>query len=238
MAESEVCVRTNHSAFLLHPDYRDQVSEAWFSPEYWGKRARPVSSGGRGGAWFVDAGGHQIVLRKYLRGGLMTRFSRSSYVFLGEQHVRSFAEFRLLNWLTEMQLPVPKPVAAWYRKVSPLHYQASIIIERIDDTTPLADLIGSLDDNGWRNLGVNLRRFHDAGVQHADLNCFNVLVRKGEFFLIDFDKGRIVPSLASARWKSANLERLARSLRKLAGVNAQERAWYFLMNGYNGSQEA
>ena len=238
MAESEICVRDNHSACLLHPDYLGQVSEAWFSPEYWGKLARPVSSGGRGGAWFVDADGHQVVLRKYLRGGLMTRLSRSSYVFLGEQHVRSFAEFRLLNWLTELELPVPKPVAAWYRRMSPLHYQASIIIERIDNTAPLADLIGSLDDNGWRNLGVNLRRFHDAGVKHADLNCFNVLVRGNEFFLIDFDKGQIVQSPASAGWKSANLERFARSLRKLAGAKTQERVWYFLMNGYNGSQEA
>ena len=85
---------------------------------------------------------------------------------------------------------------------------------------------------------MNLRRFHDAGVKHADLNCFNVLVRGNEFFLIDFDKGQIVQSPASAGWKSANLERFARSLRKLAGAKTQERVWYFLMNGYNGSQEA
>lgn len=236
MAESEIYLRENGSRLLVHPDYRNEVTGAWFNPGYWGDRARPVSSGGRGGAWFITAGSQKVVLREYLRGGLIAKISRKAYVFTGESAVRSFAEFRLLNQLVGMALPVPRPVAAWYRKTSLLRYQAALIIEKLERTTPLAELITSLDDGAWQRLGGTVRRFHDAGVRHADLNCFNVLVRDGEFFLIDFDKGRIIDGNASARWKAANLERFARSLRKVAGEAAQARVWEPFMHGYHGSQ--
>lgn len=236
MAESEIYLRENGSRLLVHPDYRDEVTVAWFNPGHWGDRARPVSSGGRGGAWFITAGSHNVVLREYLRGGLIAKISRNAYVFTGESAVRSFAEFRLLNQLVGMALPVPRPVAAWYRKTSLLRYQAALIIEKLERTTPLAELITSLDDGAWQRLGGTIRRFHDAGVRHADLNCFNVLVRDEDFFLIDFDKGRIMDEGAFARWKAANLERFARSLRKVAGEAAQARVWESFMHGYHGSQ--
>ena len=56
---------------LVHPDYRGRVTADWFNADYWGDKARPVSSGGRGGAWFVRAGDDRLVLREYRRGGLM-----------------------------------------------------------------------------------------------------------------------------------------------------------------------
>lgn len=177
-----------------------------------------------------------LVLREYRRGGLMAKISRNTYIFTGESAVRSFAEFRLLDHLVGMGLPVPRPVAASYRKTTPVNYQAALIIERLEEATPLADLIASLDDRAWQVLGGTIRRFHDAGVRHADLNCFNVLVRGGEFFLIDFDKGRIMEASSSTRWKDANLNRFARSLRKVAGAAAQVRVWEPFMHGYNGSQ--
>ncbi|MGF2736625.1 3-deoxy-D-manno-octulosonic acid kinase [Marinobacter sp. DUT-1] len=236
MAESEICLREEGSVLLVHPDYKGRVTVDWFRPGFWGAKAQPVSSGGRGGAWFIDTGTGQVVLREYRRGGLVARISEQSYVFTREQDVRSFAEFRLLNRLVGMGLPVPTPVAAWYRKGSVFLYQAAIIIERLADTTPLADLIPTLDVADWEVLGGTVRRFHDAGVRHADLNCFNVLVRDGTYFLIDFDKGRIMPGQAPEKWKASNLERFARSIRKVAGKSALDRVWDSFMNGYNGSQ--
>jgi len=236
MAESEICLRKDGSVLLVHPDYEGRVTVDWFRPGFWGTKAQPVSSGGRGGAWFIDTGTGQVVLREYRRGGLVARISEQSYVFTREQDVRSFAEFRLLNRLVDIGLPVPVPVAAWYRKGPAFLYQAAIIIERLEGTTPLAELIPTLDVADWEVLGATVRRFHDASVRHADLNCFNVLVRDGTYFLIDFDKGRIMPRQASGKWKASNLERFARSIRKVAGNSALERVWDSFMNGYNGSQ--
>ncbi|KAA1171621.1 3-deoxy-D-manno-octulosonic acid kinase [Marinobacter salinexigens] len=235
MADSEIIERHKGSALLVHPDYRGRVTAEWFSAEYWGDCARPVSSGGRGGAWFIEAGEVSLVLREYRRGGLAARISRKTYAYTKEAEVRSFSEFRLLDQLYRMGLPVPKPVGAWYRKRSPVQYQASIIIERLNDTVPLAELLEDLDLKDWTALGQVIRRFHDAGVRHADLNCFNVLVRGNVYYLIDFDKGSIVPPGSPLDWKSRNLERFARSIRKVAGDAVQARVWEPFMTGYNGS---
>lgn len=218
---------------LVHPDYRDRVTEDWFNAGFWRDQARPVSSGGRGGAWFLHAGEDRLVLREYRRGGLMAKFARYTYAYVRESDVRSFAEFRLLNTLIGLGLPVPRPVAAWYRKLSPFQYRAAIIIEQLEDTLPLADLILTLDGDAWASIGTTIRRFHDAGVMHADLNCFNVLVRGEDYFLIDFDKCRLMTENTPGRWKEANLERFSRSLIKVAGEKAREKVWDSFITGYN-----
>ncbi|WP_136631259.1 3-deoxy-D-manno-octulosonic acid kinase [Marinobacter salsuginis] len=238
MVESEICIRERASAMLIHPDYEGRVTQDWFNAATWGDQARPVSSGGRGGAWFLQAGEDKLVLREYRRGGLVAKFARYAYAFTREADVRSFAEFRLLNAMLSKGLPVPRPVAAWYRKLSPIQYRAAIIIERLENTSPLADLIAELDGDAWESIGETIRRFHDAGVMHADLNCFNVLVRDEEFFLIDFDKSRLTADSAPARWKEANLDRFSRSLVKVAGEHARAKVWSYFMNGYNRGMAA
>lgn len=45
MVESEICLRENGSALLVHPDYDGRVTADWFRPDYWAGQARPVSSG-------------------------------------------------------------------------------------------------------------------------------------------------------------------------------------------------
>ena len=236
MSEVEHRVETENGVFLLGSGYSEVgITAEWFDPEYWGTNARPVTSGGRGSAWFVDANGTPVVLRRYLRGGLAAKLLRSTYLFINEDSVRSFAELRLLEQLVDLQLPVPAPVAAWYGKTSGIYYQAGIIIERIAGALPLADQIEELPLDAWVVLGSLLRRFHDAGVKHADLNCYNILVRQSEFYLIDFDKGQLMRASASMQWKQASLERLARSVRKVAGESAQHRVWGSMMAGYERS---
>lgn len=220
---------------LVHPDYRGRITAHWFDPAYWGQSARPVSSGGRGGAWFLLAGEDRLVLREYRRGGLMAKVSQSSYGYTCESEVRSFAEFRLLKQLVYLALPVPRPVAAWYQKLSPIQYRAAIIIEQLENTTPLADLLETLDNQAWFLLGETIRQFHDSGVMHADLNCFNILVRDDHFFLIDFDKGAIKPANSASGWKDQNLARLHRSLVKVSGGEPlfPQQGWQSFLAGYS-----
>jgi 3-deoxy-D-manno-octulosonic acid kinase len=57
---------------------------------------------------------------------------------------------------------------------------------------------------------------HEAGVWHADLNAYNILLDpQGKAWLIDFDKGRVRPLLSAER-RRGNLLRLRRSLVKVA----------------------
>lgn len=237
MVESEICIRERGAAMLVHPAYQGRVTANWFDPAYWGPSARPVSSGGRGGAWFLQADEDKLVLRQYRRGGWMAKVSQNSYGYIRESEVRSFAEFRLLSQLIGLGLPVPRPVAAWYRKLSPIQYRAAIIIEELEGTTPLAELLEAMGSQAWASLGTTVRKFHDAGVMHADLNCFNVLVRDDKFFLIDFDKGAIKSANSAAGWKDQNLSRLHRSLVKVSGGEPLflRQGWQSFLDGYGQS---
>lgn len=234
MAEPLQCVSDNW-ACLIMPEHESGFSSGWFSETYWGTDAEPVSEGGRGGAWFIDAGDKHWVLRHYQRGGLIARLSRSSYVYTGLESTRAFAEFRLLTSLFQRGLPVPEPVAAGVQRLRGFRYRAAIVIKRIEDVSPLGVVAGQLPLQSWAQTGVMIRKFHDASVYHPDLNCFNILISGDQSYLIDFDKARYRMALFPD-WRHHTLERLRRSILKLPkdawpGYSLDE-AWDSLMTGY------
>ena len=207
-------------AILFDTQRTHHAESAWFDPVAWGGSAEPVASGGRGGAWFIDAPFGQAVLREYRRGGLAARVSRDRYVWHGADRTRSFAEFRLTRALQVLGLPVPRPIAAMYQRRG-ASYRAAILVERLKDVRSLAQL--AQDDPAgapWEKAGRLVARFHRAGLDHADLNAHNLLFDPaGKGWLIDFDKGELrIPATA---WRERNLRRLRRSLLKDRGSRTQ-----------------
>lgn len=208
----------------------------WFYPEAWGSAARPVDAGGRGGAWFVTAPGGELVLRFYQRGGFMAHLSSDAYLLLPGSENRAFAEFDLLQNMRARGLPVPPPVAAVFWPLAGVFYRAAILVERLDGAQPLPAVLGALGTSHWARVGRTLRRFHDEGIDHADLNGFNILWINGSVYVIDFDKGRQrAEGSTGARWQRRNLDRLHRSLRKLdwrVSPLGLDTAWEHLLAGY------
>ncbi len=197
-----------------------------FNPAHYGDRARPVDAGGRQAAWFVEGQGWQGVLRRYRRGGMIARISRDAYLWNGEARTRSFREYRLLTALRAQGLPVPAPLAAAYWRQGPI-YRAAIVVERIPGVRPLAQ---ALTEPLWQPVADAIVRMHRAGVWHADLNAFNILIgNDGRVWLIDFDRG--TQGALSERQRQANLDRLRRSLRKVAD-EAGDRFWMRLRDSY------
>lgn len=210
-----------HGAILFDNTRVPEARPEWFSPAWWNQRARPVASGGRGGAWFVDAPFGAAVLRRYLRGGLIAHFNRDRYFWRGAHRTRSFAEFRLSREMVAKGVPVPRPIAACYRREGHF-YQAAILIERIDDVRTLADRAAVAGDGApWEEAGRLIARLHRAGLDHADLNAHNLLFdTTGRGWVIDLDRGqRRIPSTG---WREGNLARLKRSLLKLRGARSVE----------------
>ncbi len=215
--------------------------DAPFAPELWAARGAlgPVTAG-RGAAWFLAAGREHWVLRHYRRGGLIARASRDCYLWCGERRVRAFREWRLLAYLSGLGLPVPRPIAAHYRRSGAL-YRCDLITQRITDAQPLSAVLGAapLADNSWRAVGAAVARLHAAGADHADLNAHNILVgdaaggAAGVISVIDFDRGRL---RTPADWTRGNLARLHRSLVKITGSLPPDRfpaaAWESLLAGY------
>ena len=203
-----------YGAILFDRTQVRQPDPQWFDPAYWVDAAQVVGEGGRGGAWFIDFGEGDAFLRHYLRGGLVAKLSHDAHLWRGIQHVRSFAEFRLLRVLRNKKLPVPMPFAAWYRREG-LHYRAAILMQRLPDVHSLGALAAD-EQAPWAAAGELVARFHRTGLDHADLNAHNILFDvAGQGWMIDFDRSRLrIPATA---WREANLLRLQRSLRKLAG---------------------
>lgn len=173
-----------------------------------------VGSGGRGSAWFVEAEFGRGVLRQYRRGGLVARLITDRYLYLGERRVRSLREFALLCRMSELGLPVPRPLAAGYLRRG-IAYRAAILVERIESARSLADQLRvSPDVPDWPAIGAALAQFHRCRVFHADLNAHNILMDgAGQVHVIDFDRGRIMAR--PGRWCLATLARLRRSLARV-----------------------
>lgn len=232
MEEPATSVRDGGAQALVAGPWQAFFEWGWFDPDWWGQKARPVDDGGRGSAWFIDARS-PLVLRRYQRGGLVARLSRSTYLYLGREQTRSFSEFRLLQYMNARGLPVPAPVAAATWRIGPIGYRAAILVERLHGTRALGSIAGTLGMETWQAVGRTIREFHDAGICHADLNCFNILLSDDRIYLIDFDKGQFKGT--GSGWREKNLQRLHRSLAKLAWPEAGptlEQAWAQLLQGY------
>ena len=192
-------------------------------------------TGGRGTVYFVAADNGQWALRHYRRGGLIGRWFDDHFIWLGEDRGRSFREWRLLARLRDMDLPVPQPVAAIYKRDG-LAYTAELVTVRIAGAKPLSQRMndGEVDASHWQAMGQCIRRFHDAGSYHADLTGHNILLDdNGDMHLLDFDRGDIRVGDA---WKASNLKRLYRSLRKISvqdlNTNLSEANWRSLIDAY------
>jgi len=211
-----------------------------FDAGFWKSRQALAGEAiGRGSAWFIDAPFGRAVLRRYLRGGWAAKLSRNRYVYTTVERSRPFKEFHLLADLYKLELPVPRPMAALCEH-SGLFSTGAIMTARIEAAQTLADSLagtgGGSEHKLWNSVGVCIRRFHDAGVWHADLNARNILLDpEGQVYLIDFDRAVYSPEKAVAG--KNNLERLKRSLHKICMAKElpqMESAWVQLVRGYHG----
>ena len=230
------------------------LSPEAFDPVLLSRRGQIVGEArGRGTAWFLSVQNRSWVLRHYRRGGLLRSLLRDRYLWRNEESTRPFAEWQLTYHLHRAGLPVPAPIAARYRKLG-FSYRGDIITERLPEVWSLAQALaaGPLSVLAWIAIGRCLRRFHELGVCHADLNAHNILLgnptqvptppepdpnlplpQHDRVFLIDFDRGSLrKPGL----WRDDNLVRLRRSLEKITWGLPPERFteddWHGLLDGY------
>jgi 3-deoxy-D-manno-octulosonic acid kinase len=224
-------------AMLYDTSRAGNAAASWFDAGWWSRRGEVrASAEGRGAAVFIDADGRRLVLRHYRRGGWIAKLSRDRYLWRSADLTRSFIEWHLLYMMHRAGLPVPKPIAACYRRTGRYGYSADLLTEQIPDVSSLATRLaaGALPLSGWIAIGRCLRRFHRDGVCHADLNAHNVLLNDAQqVWLVDFDRGRLRrPGL----WCDSNLTRLRRSIEKISAQLPPERFseadWASLLSGY------
>jgi 3-deoxy-D-manno-octulosonic acid kinase len=170
----------------------------------------PLDKGGRGAVDHFTFEGGAGVLRTYRRGGLVRHFLKDSYFFCN----RPLRELDVLQTLHDQGLAVPEPLGAawqnrggWYRGVL-----ATRLVTGADLIHYLAANPGDAE-HALKETGRLIRRMHDLGAFHADLNAGNILVGPEGVSLLDFDNARLLRAVSQLR-RARNLLRLRRSLDK------------------------
>lgn len=218
-------------------DIFTNVDDVSFNSRIWAQRSSIVGfAEGRGTTFFVQHQGQDFVLRHYQRGGLVAKISQEKYFWLGLQFTRPWQEWKLLEKMLNKGLPVPIPAAIQVNRKG-LLYTADLMMHRIPHSRTLMHILMSeeLTEGYWIAIGSIIRRFHEEGVYHSDLNSNNILIDDGgRCYLIDFDKCKIQkPKL---KWQKENLLRLKRSLNKILKNEDvfyfSEVNWRSLLRGY------
>ena len=223
-------------AMLYDASRVSNFAPAWFDPTYWQSRGELEGiAQGRGATHYFKTAGKSLVLRHYRRGGLVRHLSADKYFWRGEDNTRPFTEWQLTYRLHRAGLPVPAPIACRYVH-SGMTYRGDLITERLPTVGSLAECLrkGALSILTWILICRCVRRFHDLGVCHADLNAHNILLSEETVYLIDFDRCEL--RKAAGFWRDENLVRLRRSLEKTTYALPRDRFteadWHGLLDGY------
>jgi 3-deoxy-D-manno-octulosonic acid kinase len=230
----ENIIKTNKSCWIINnPDFDNAVNSQWFDDKYWLNQGRLLgASSGRGSAWMIKADNQKMMLRHYYRGGIPAKIIKDKYLWTGLDRTRSFSEFRLLNIMSDLNLPVPKPISAQVCKKG-LFYLANILIEYIPHDFTFAQTLNlETQKTIWQEIGSTIADFHHYGINHADLNANNILIGE-KVHLIDFDHSFQVA--VKRTWRYKNLKRLKRSIDKLTKQEFKSQSkqlWDLLLNAY------
>lgn len=207
-----VRVERNGRVALVHPEYRDAVADALLE----GKGCQASGHIGRGTLQRFPYDAGTAVLRRYRRGGFIRHFLKETYLFVN----RPLRELEVHRAAYDAGLSVPMPLGVSWDRRGPL-FRGAIASAELD-AVHLLDFLkqpGANLDETLDSCGAAIRRMHEAGIVHADLQIRNILLKNGQAYLIDFDNARR-KRIVSSRGRDKNLDRLRRSFER-TGVSLE-----------------
>jgi len=169
-------------------------------------------------------GGADLLIREYRRGGVLRFVNKNKHL----TPRRAMAEIRIGQDAAQRGIPVARAVAAII-EAKRLLWTCSLVTEEIQDAIDLAEYVCWLPATPPREIlsekrdiidavAKAIRKMHDAGLYHADLQARNILIRRTttgvDVFLIDLDKSFIRADLPE-RLRAQNIRRLNRSIMKM-----------------------
>lgn len=201
---------------------RDDAPEVADLLRRWARNDLPPARalpGGRGGVGaFLLRHDLPVVLRPYRRGGLMGRVNRSRYLGVAP---RPFRELRIAVAVAAAGVPTPEPLGAAVLWEAPGLYRGAFTTRELWGAANLWRFLqqapATQRGDACAAAAALVRRLHDAGALHPDLNLQNFLIRRAagglEAWLIDLDGVRFAS--VTPRHRQAAFARICRSIRRL-----------------------
>ena len=201
-----VRITSGRTTALVHPDYKDTVAPALLE----GTGCERADLSGRTTIYQFPYGAGTGLIRSYRRGGFARHFVKDGYVLAN----RPLRELRAHQHVYTEGLSVPIPLGVCWEKTGVVYRGkfASAKVDAIDLMRFLKNPPPNVDTVLIR-CGVQIRKMHELGVYHADLQLKNILVSDDTSYLIDFDNARVRAPLSKFD-RDRNLLRLRRSIQK------------------------
>ncbi len=200
------------------PEYLDHLASADIS-------SLPTAGRGRGTLRRLALpNGTSLLIRRYRRGGVFRAVNKEKYF----SPYRPLDEIRICREAAARGVPVARAVGAIV-EARPPFWLCSLATEEIKDVIDLGEYALWLPAAPTREImaekreiieavGKAVRKMHDAGLYHADLQVKNIMVRRSttgvEVFFVDLDKS-VIKDQISLKSRVRNLRRLNRSMMKM-----------------------
>ncbi len=230
-------VREGRDILACRPQDRDTLAGLGWTPA---SRPKLPRSALAGRAPLLELGS-SLLVRRSSHGGLL-RFAT------GERYLdpsRPFVEAALAERLAHAGVPTAPVVAARAQRLDPCGWRLELVVRRIADARDLGSIMESaratrrrLPPVLLRATGALVRRLHDLGFEHADLQPNNLLVQgapeRASLFVLDLDGSRFHESMEEGL-RARNLARLARFVARREardGISLSRSDWLRVLRGY------
>jgi len=250
--EAYEILKQGPTAIIIRKDYRESLLGQGIARPDQLLRSGQAAAGERRGRGRVVSmpisgrPGERMLIRQYLRGGLLRFFNRDLYW----QDRRPSRELLLTVQAAAAGIPTSQVLAAVCVPCTGPFWRGYLIVRELASCCDLPEYLQRLstqDRAGFfqekrrviKQVAALVRLMHDRGFFHADLNMKNILIDTAapeRLYIIDWDKSYHRDLLSTGR-RRVNVLRLCRSMIKLgrAGIPVGERDAALLLKTYGRS---
>ncbi len=217
-------IKKGHLYLLIKDDYKERILE--YSEKelnnllHLQKESRHYFEGRTRYPTIIFQENRRVVIRRYSHGGLLRFFTRGLFL----SGARSFNELILTEEIRSSGIPTVTPVVAVHQVLIPPFYRPYLLTLEFPNSLNLVqylERVGSHPPHQTilhkrkviRSAGILLKKFHQAGFYHRDLQLKNLLVSGDEVLIIDFDRS-YRKAFLTIKERVKNLFRLNRSADK------------------------
>ncbi|MCP5020293.1 MAG: hypothetical protein GY930_00820 [bacterium] len=213
--------RENQGTLAVLKQYSSALEQLGYSLTTDGERSDSDLKGRGNMQEFQLASGQKLIIRRFRRGGMVRFLSKDRFL----DPERPFQEIVLSEDLRERGFKTPVIAAARARRLGLMGYRLELVTEQVSGVKSLGRwqaqfreqrVDAELQRSMLKVAGQTVRRLHEAGFEHSDLQPENLLWQPAAgaaapyLWILDLDRSVLHPSPLPDPTRQQNLWRLWR----------------------------